>query len=171
VPSYLDLVKEKKIAVFFPVTGAPIFRKPDLTYLIHFRKSFVDETKFGLTYAFDTLKVKTLAILYQNDAFGLGGLEGAIQFAKERNIDYQKEWALIPYERADLNLTSQAEKIKSVNPDAILFCAVVHSAKEVIRILGTSFFEKKKLIGVSVSIFHVACTCFLLFISCNRMWN
>jgi ABC-type branched-subunit amino acid transport system substrate-binding protein len=146
---YLDLVKEKKIAVFFPTTGAPMFRKPDLTYLIHFRKSYIDEAKFALAYALDVLKIKTVAILYQNDSFGLGALEGAIQFAKERNINYQKEWTIIPYERGDLNLTNQAEKIRSVNPDAILFCALANPVKEVIRILGTTFFNQKKLIGVS----------------------
>lgn len=146
---YIDLVKEKKVAVFFPATGAPMFRKSDLTNLIHFRKSYVDEAKSALAYAFDNLKVKTVAILYQNDAYGLGALEGAIQLAKERNINYQKEWTLIPYERADLNLTNQIEKIKSVNPDAILFCAVVNPAKEVIRTLGSSFLEQKKLLGLS----------------------
>lgn len=149
IEKYLDLVREKKIAVFFPVTGASVLRNADLTNVINLRGSFEDEAKILISYAIERKKAKKIAIFYQNDVFGQTGLKGALQFAQEKKIDYQKEWILIPYERNDLNLSTQAEKLKQENPDAILFCSIVNITKELIHLLGESFFEQKQLLALS----------------------
>jgi ABC-type branched-subunit amino acid transport system substrate-binding protein len=44
--SYIDWVKEGRVLVLFPITGAPMFRSPDLTYIAHIRPSYKTEGEF-----------------------------------------------------------------------------------------------------------------------------
>ena len=62
--AYLDLIKDKKVLVMFPFTGAPIFRRPDLTHVIHgARVSYVHEGRILTEYAIDQLKAKRFVII------------------------------------------------------------------------------------------------------------
>lgn len=75
--TYLDLVTQEKIFVFFPITGAPIFRQSDVKGIVHWRASYKSEAQVLTQYMVNTLKIRTFAFLYQNDSYGLGALEGS----------------------------------------------------------------------------------------------
>ncbi len=145
--TYIPLVKEKKILSLFPYTGAPIFRVPELDYFVHNRVGYVDEGRALADYAIDKLKAKKIVIFYQNDAFGKGALQGAMEELNKRGF---KNVIKVPYERNDVQFDQQAKIIKEEDPDTIFFFAITPSASSLIRQLGVQFFRGKNLIGMSV---------------------
>ena len=145
--SYLDLIQAGKALVLFPYTGAPIFRKPELKYLAHMRIGYVDEGRALADYAIDSLNARKVAIFYQNDAFGLGALQGAMEVLDARGF---KDVVKVPYERNDVQFELQAKKIEQSDPDTIFFFAVTPAARSLVRQLGVSFLRGKNLIGMSV---------------------
>jgi len=145
---YLDLVEQGKILVLFPGTGAPIFRKPELKYMIHFRASYFDEARVLTRYALEELGAKNLVFFYQDDAFGEGALRGAHSMLQEKEVI---DWAEISYPRNSLDFKVQAEEIKKLRPvpDAIIFLATLYAARELIRRLGSAYLIDRNLLGVS----------------------
>ena len=145
--SYLDLIKEGKVLVLFPFTGAPIFREPGLKHLIHYRGSYIREGEELVEYALKDLKSKKMVIFYQDDAFGRGALEGARRVLKAAGITKFLE---IPHERNVVNYKKQAEKIRDFNPDTILFSTNALAIRGLIRQMGVQYFAGKNLLGLSV---------------------
>lgn len=145
--SYLDLIKEGKVLVLFPFTGAPDFRKPDLKYLIHYRGSYIREGQDLMDYAIKDMKAKKIAIFYQDDAFGRGALEGARQTLKEAGITNFIE---VPHERNIIDYKKQAATITDFNPDTILFSTNTPAIRGLIRQMGVQYFVGKNLLGISV---------------------
>lgn len=142
---YIDLVKEGKVLVAFTDSGAPIFRVPDLTNIIHFRSSYVDATNVLTKYAINELNVKKIAFFYQNDAYGQGALEGARKALKNAGI---KDWMEVPYTRNDISFIAQVKTIEDANPDAIIFLSTAVAAREFIKNIGVSKLKHKKLLGL-----------------------
>lgn len=145
--AYLDLVKEGKVLVLFPFTGAPIFRKPDLTHLIHYRGSYIKEGQELIRYALKNLRSKKIAIFYQDDSFGRGALEGAIRALKAAGVT---SYIAVPHERNTTDYKQQIDKIVAFNPDTILFSSVSLAIRSLIRQMGVQYFAGKKLLGLSV---------------------
>ena len=145
--SYLDLIQDGKVLVLFPFTGAPIFRKPNLKYLIHYRGSYIREGEVLMNYAIKDLKSKKIAIFYQDDAFGRGALEGAQRELKAAGISNFVE---VAHERNLVDYKKQAAKIQDFNPDTILFSTNALAIRGLIRQMGVQYFAGKTLLGLSV---------------------
>jgi ABC-type branched-subunit amino acid transport system substrate-binding protein len=146
--AYLDLIKKGSVLVLFPFTGSPIFRKPDLKYVIHgARPSYEYEGVILAQYAYNILKTKRIAFFYQNDSFGEGPLKGAMDFFKDK-----KDVVLlnVPHERNDVSFGPQAEKLRAFNPEAILFFATSPAVRGIITLMGVDYFASRKLLGISV---------------------
>ncbi|TET36830.1 hypothetical protein E3J61_00145 [Candidatus Dependentiae bacterium] len=144
--AYLDLVKQGKVLVLFPMTGAPLFRKKDLKYMAHIRPSYIIEGKILTEYALDTLKAKKGVMFYQDDAFGQGFLEGAQELLKKRKIT---NWLAVPYQRNDVTFAKQVARIKKYDPDVLLFFSVTTAARGLIRQLGIQEVAGKHMLGSS----------------------
>ncbi len=144
--SYLDLIKAGKVTVFFPITGAPLFRKADLTHLIHLRASYATEGRVLTEYAIDTLKSRKLALFYQDDAFGKGLLDAAVELLKEKEIT---DYAKVSYARNQLNFADQVKAIRDFKPEAILFFSTTIAAKNLILQYGIEEVKSLKLLGNS----------------------
>lgn len=144
--SYLDLVREKKVLVLFPNTGAPIARKSDLKYIINWRLSYDYEGEIIAKYTLDELNINKAAIFYQDDVFGHGLLRGAQRVLKERNIT---NWIEVPYGRNDVNFEKQVNIITQENPSAILFFSSTVAARGLIIQLEIKNLVGKKLLGNS----------------------
>ena len=144
--SYLDLIKDGKVLVLFPYTGAPIFRKPELKSIAHMRVGYVDEGRALAEYALDELRARKIVIFYQNDAFGRGALQGAMEVFDKR----EKKIVQVSYERNDTQFDQQVRVIEQEDPDTIFFFAITPSARSLIRQLGVSFLLGRNLIGMSV---------------------
>lgn len=144
--AYLDIVKQKRIAVLFPITGATIFRDPTLENIINLRASYADEGRAITHYILENNKPTRVLLFYQDDSFGescLAGGKEILQVAKDVT------WVAIPYERNDVNFTAQIKKISEFNPDAIGFFSTSIASEGLIREIGVQELTDKKLFGIS----------------------
>jgi ABC-type branched-subunit amino acid transport system substrate-binding protein len=144
--SYLDLVREKKVLVLFPNTGAPIARKSDLEYIINWRLSYDYEGEIITKYTLDKLNATKAVMFYQDDAFGHGLLQGAQRVLKKRGIT---NWIEVSYGRNDVNFEKQVNIIKQENPNAILFFSSTVAARGLITQLEIKNLTGTKLLGNS----------------------
>jgi ABC-type branched-subunit amino acid transport system substrate-binding protein len=144
--TYVDLVKEEKIFIFFPITGAPIFRQPDVKGIVHWRASYKTEAQVLTQYMIDILKVRNFAFLYQSDSYGQGALEGANQVIKKEAI---KQVVNVGYERNTTSFVPQIKTIKEASVTGLGFFSTSLAATEFIRQAGIEFFIGKKLFALS----------------------
>jgi len=142
--SYIDLVKNKRIVVLFPIASQAEFHKKELTNIINFRASGCDESMALVKYMLDKTSARNFALFYQDDMFGLSCLAGARTVLKEAGI---KEWLELPYSRSRVNFEKQAEIIKKENIDAIGLLATATASISLLRQTGISHIFNKKLFG------------------------
>jgi ABC-type branched-subunit amino acid transport system substrate-binding protein len=70
----IPLAAAAKTPFFAPYTGAEALRDPYNRYIVHLRASYYDEIAAMVKQA-TSVGVKKIAVFYQNDSFGKGGLE------------------------------------------------------------------------------------------------
>ena len=144
--AYLDMVQKGTVSVLFPVTGDPLFRKPELKHIINLRASYADEAKALIDYAIKEYGVKSFAFFYQDDNYGRGPLETAHRVLKTYGID---SWLDIPYARTQTDFVEAAEKLKKASSEAVLFFSTGIPTQELLRQLGTGFAMGKHFFGIS----------------------
>lgn len=144
--SYLDYIRNKKVTVFFPITGGPQFRAPDLHGLGNFRGTYSDEAYALVEFLIKKYNARKFAFFYQDDGYGKGPLEAAHQVLKKNNIE---KWLDVPYTRGTVNLTKQADAIKTAQPDAIGLFSTAQTTQELIRQVGVENLTNSKLFGIS----------------------
>ncbi len=144
--SLLPLIRHKKILVIFPWTGSSDLRKPDLTHILHITGSYADEARALLEYAITSLKAKTFALFYQNDAYGLSCLTAAKKILKEYGIT---TWVDVSHARNNLDVKKAAEKITTFNPEVIIFFSLYAPSAALINAIGLDLLSGKSLLGVS----------------------
>jgi branched-chain amino acid transport system substrate-binding protein len=69
-----------------PFTGAEFLRNPYNRYVVNVRASYFQETEAWIEHLTNDLGIARIAILYQDDAFGLAGLEGVQRAMAKRNM-------------------------------------------------------------------------------------
>jgi ABC-type branched-subunit amino acid transport system substrate-binding protein len=69
-----------------PFTGAEFLRNPYNRYVVNVRASYFQETEAWIEHLTKDLGVSRIAILYQDDAFGLAGLEGVQRAMAKRHM-------------------------------------------------------------------------------------
>jgi len=79
----IDIVHEAEIPALGFFTGAEALRTPYRPYMFHVRDSYYAEAEGAVAYFADKLGLKKIAVMYQEDAFGLAVLTG-VQLALER---------------------------------------------------------------------------------------
>ncbi|MBA3954744.1 ABC transporter substrate-binding protein [Candidatus Dependentiae bacterium] len=144
--AYVDLVKNNKLFVFFPVTGVPLFRKPELTNLVHWTASYVDEGQAVTAYSITHSSLLSLAFLYQNDLYGRSALEGARKALQKAGVKTVLE---LPYSRNTAQFKETIDKIKTSSAEAIGFFSTALATTEFIRQAGVELLNNKKLFSVS----------------------
>lgn len=75
-----------KIPFVGPFTGAEFLRDPYNRYVVNIRSSYFQETEAWIEHLTKDLGITKIAILYQDDAFGLAGLEGVKRAMAKRNM-------------------------------------------------------------------------------------
>ncbi len=144
--AYLELLKEKKLFLFFPTTGAPLFRTPDIKGVIHWRASYKAEAQVLTRYMMDIFKVRSFSFLYQNDAYGIGALKGAQEILKKEGIT---DSINVRYERNITLFTEQIKQIQDAATTGLGFFSTSLAAIEFIRQAGVNSLIGKKLFALS----------------------
>jgi ABC-type branched-subunit amino acid transport system substrate-binding protein len=144
--SYLDYIRENKVLVLFPITGAPQFRKPDLKGLIHMRATYGDEVNALIHYLITEYGARKFAFFYQDDAYGIGPVETAHETLKKLGIT---TWVDLPYARATVNFKEHVEKLMEHTPDAIGLFSTAFATQELFRQIGVENLSNRHLFGIS----------------------
>lgn len=139
-------VKEGKVNIFFPYTGLDELRDASLKGVFHYRAAYKNEIYALLDYAIGTLKLTRFALIYQEDAYGLGALAGAKEAFNSHGIT---EWLEAGYSRNTLNMDIAVSKTLEFNPQAIIFIATYAPAAAFVEKIGIPFLFNKLLMGVS----------------------
>lgn len=112
-----DYLAANKIIWVGPSAADQDFVKPFNPYLFAVYPLYRDEANVLVKYIVDKLNMKKVGILYQNDAYGKDGLDGA----KERLASYKLSLvAEIPVEPTEKDLASQILRLKNSGAEAVL---------------------------------------------------
>ena len=125
----LPLVVDSKIPFFGPFTGAQALREPLHKSVFHLRASYYDETGLIVKHL-TSLGLKKIAVFYQNDAYGMAGLEGVTRALKAQDL---APVALGTVERNTVNVAQAVRDIAAKMPDAVVQVSAYKSCAAFIR--------------------------------------
>ncbi len=100
-----------------PFTGAEFLRDPRLDNVLNLRASYYQETEEMVARLTEDLGVTRVAVLYQNDSYGLNGLEGSRLALERRGLKPVASWH---YPRNTSAVKGAALRITAANPEAVI---------------------------------------------------
>jgi ABC-type branched-subunit amino acid transport system substrate-binding protein len=112
----LPIASAAKVPLIAPFTGAAGLREPFNRYIIHVRASYDDETQAIVRHC-ASLGQTSLAVFFQNDAYGKAGLNGvstALQHLGKKPV------ALGTVERNSVDVQQAVSTILAAKPHAIV---------------------------------------------------
>ena len=135
-----------------PFTGAGFLRNAKHGNIANVRATYAAETEAWIKHLVDHKGMKTIAILYQDDAFGRVGLAGVNAALKKRGMTLVAEGT---YQRNTTAVKSALLKIRKVKPDAVVmvgaykpmaaFIKLSHKIKFKATFVNISFVGSKAL--------------------------
>jgi len=106
-----------KVPFIGPFTGAEFLRNPFNRYVVNVRSSYFQETEAWVEHLTKDLGITRIAILYQDDAFGLAGLGGVKRAMAKRNMSLVAEGT---FKRNTTAIKSALLEIMKGQPQAIV---------------------------------------------------
>jgi branched-chain amino acid transport system substrate-binding protein len=114
-----------------PFTGAGFLRNPKLDNVINVRASYGAETEAWIKHLTQDLKIKKIAILYQDDAFGRAGLDGVNAALGKRGLELVGE---ATYERNTVAVKTALITLKRAEPEAVVMVGAYKPCAAFIRL-------------------------------------
>lgn len=112
-------------------TGAEFLRDPYKPAVVNIRASYFQETEAMVEHLSKDLGVTRIAILYQDDAFGLAGLAGVKRALDKRQMPLVAEGT---YERNTTAVKVALLAIKKGNPQAVIMIGAYKPCAEFIKL-------------------------------------
>jgi ABC-type branched-subunit amino acid transport system substrate-binding protein len=112
-------------------TGAGFLRNPKLDNVINVRASYGAETEAWVKHLTEDLKIKKIAIFYQDDAFGRAGLDGVKAAMGKRGLELAGE---ATYERNTVAVKTALLTLKRAEPEAVVMVGAYKPCAEFIRL-------------------------------------
>jgi branched-chain amino acid transport system substrate-binding protein len=106
-----------KVPFIGPFTGAEFLRSPFNRYVVNVRSSYFQETEAWVEHLTNDLGITRIAILYQDDAFGLAGLAGVKRAMVKRNMSLVAEGT---FKRNTTAIKSALLEIMKGQPQAVV---------------------------------------------------
>ena len=125
----LPVFTEAKVPYFGPFTGAELLRQPFNRYIFNVRASYYDETD-AIVQQVVSIGGKSIAVFYQDDAYGLAGLKGVELATQKRQM---KIAALGTVERNTVKVAAAVQSIHAARPDAVVMIGAYKACAEFIR--------------------------------------
>jgi ABC-type branched-subunit amino acid transport system substrate-binding protein len=130
-----DTIGEAKIPVIWPYGNPQVFAKQPkdkvrTVFMVY--PDYGDEGAFLVRQAAKLESAKKVAVFFQNDDYGKGGLEGVKQGVKELGGSVSLV-AEVAYEVTDRELGTHALKVKDSGADAIVFYSTVTHGANLIK--------------------------------------
>jgi branched-chain amino acid transport system substrate-binding protein len=120
-----------KVPFIGPFTGAEFLRNPYNRYVVNVRSSYFEETEAWIEHLTKDLAISKIAILYQDDAFGLAGLEGVQRALAKRNMTLVASGA---FKRNTVAVKSALLDIMKAQPEAVVTVAPYKPVAEFIKL-------------------------------------
>ena len=114
-----------------PFTGANFLRAEDLGNVVNYRASYYQETE-RMARSLTQAGVKRVAVLYQDDSYGLDGLKGARQALKRRGLE---PVASGYYTRNTSAVKRAAFQIVEAKPEAVIIIGAYEPTAAAIQLL------------------------------------
>ena len=120
-----------KVPFIGPFTGAEFLRNPFNRYIVNIRSSYFQETEAWIEHLTKDLGITNIAILYQDDAFGLAGLAGVKKAMAKRNMSLVAEGT---FKRNTTAIKSALLEIMKGQPQAVVTVGPYKPIAEFIRL-------------------------------------
>ncbi|HEX5777955.1 MAG TPA: ABC transporter substrate-binding protein [Xanthobacteraceae bacterium] len=114
-----------------PFTGAGFLRNPKLENVINVRGSYDAETEAWVKHLTEDLKIKKIAIFYQDDAYGRAGLSGFKKAMDKRSLEIAAEGT---YERNTVAVKSALLALRRAEPEAVVMVGAYKPSAEFIKL-------------------------------------
>ena len=111
------LARAAGVPFLAPFTGAEFLRDPELDNVLNLRASYYQETEEMVARLTEDLGITRVAVLYQDDSFGLNGLEGARLALERRGLE---PVAAAHYPRNTRAVKGAALEITAARPEAVI---------------------------------------------------
>jgi ABC-type branched-subunit amino acid transport system substrate-binding protein len=141
------IATEAKVPFIGPFTGAEFLRNPYNRYVVNIRSSYFQETEAWIEHLTKDLGINKIAILYQDDAFGLAGLEGVKRAMAKRNLSLVAEGT---FKRNTVAVKTALLDIMKGKPQAVVTVGPYKPVAEFVKLA-----HKVKLDAVFVAISFV----------------
>lgn len=135
-----------KVPFIGPFTGAQFLRTPYNRYVVNVRASYDEETDAWIEHLTKDLGITKIAILYQDDAFGLAGLEGVQRALSQRDLSlvasgsFRRNTTAVKTAMLDI-MKGQPEAVVTVAPyqPVAAFVRLAHQVRLNARFVAISF--------------------------------
>lgn len=141
------IATEAKVPFIGPFTGAEFLRHPYNRYVVNIRSSYFQETEAWIEHLTKDLGITKIAILYQDDAFGLAGLDGVKMALAKRNMALVSSGT---FKRNTIAIKSALLDIMKGQPQAVVTVGPYKPIAEFIKLA-----RQQKLDAVFVAISFV----------------
>src|SRR5438132_708526 len=111
------IATEAKVPFIGPFSGAEFLRNPYKRYVVNIRTSYFQETQAWIEHLTKDLGITKIAILNQDDTFGLAGLDGVKLAMAERNMSLVASGT---FRRNTTAVKSALLEIMKANPEAVV---------------------------------------------------
>ena len=115
--SAVPIARDGDVPYVAPFTGAAFLRETTYPNVVNLRASYFQETEEMVARLTEDLGIERIAVLYQDDSFGLAGLTGATRALKRRDME---PVSVGFYPRNTLAVKSAILKIRDDNPQAVI---------------------------------------------------
>ena len=129
-----------------PFTGADFLRDSELDNVVNYRASYYQETEQMVERLTEDLDITRVAILYQNDSYGLDGLAGVSQALASRGLE---PVASSYYRRNTSAVKTAAFQISQAEPEAVIIIGAYAPAAAAIELLRSELDPDPVFMAVS----------------------
>ena len=125
------IATEARVPFIGPFTGAGFLRDPSLGNVINVRASYDQETEAWIEHLTTDLGVSRVALLYQDDSFGLAGRSGIVAALERRSMKLVAEGT---YMRNTTAVKTALLTIRNAKPQAVGMIGTYMACAEFIRL-------------------------------------
>lgn len=127
----VPIAQARNVPFIGPFSGAAFLRAPELHNVVNIRASYGAEAEAWIKHLTEDLHVRSIAIFYQDDAFGRDGLAGVKLALEKRNMELTAEGT---FERNTKAVGSALRTLKRAEPEAVVMVGTYGPCAEFIKL-------------------------------------
>jgi ABC-type branched-subunit amino acid transport system substrate-binding protein len=134
----VPIAQARNVPFIGPFTGAAFLRAPELHNVVNIRASYGAEAEAWVKHLTEDRHVRSIAIFYQDDAFGRDGLAGVKLALAKRNMELTAEGT---FERNTKAVGSAVRTLKRTEPEAVVMVGTYGPCAEFIKLAHKTGFN------------------------------